>query len=297
MADSKSLPSDGEDEFDDEPRASSSKGNVSSNVRPIFSKVPVPNMMPDNVETWFIQLESWFALNKIVSDGTKFNTVVAYVDGKMLTQVYGIVSNPPACNKFQALKDAIMANFGDTEQRRFQKLISGMQLGDKRPSHLLNELRKVGGRVDEQLLKSLWMQRLPSQAKSIVAAAKGSLTELAEVADAVCESLDLQSIGSIDAPKAVFQSNEPQSSTVASLQQQINQLTNRMNQLNNNRNRSRSRSRNQPNKANNDDNKAQRQNQSNQQTTCWYHRTFGTGATKCRSPCDFQVAGTAITKN
>lgn len=246
-------------------------------VRPIFSRVPVPTINSDNIETWFVQLESWFSLNKIRSDKTKFDTVVAYVDGKLLSQVYNIVSDPPEYDKFLALKSAIIANFGDSEQRRIQKLISGLQLGDKRPSHLLNDLRKIGGKVDDNLLKNLWMQRLPSQAKSIVAAAKGSLNELAIVADAVCESLDLQSIGSIDSSSSVSQQT-----TIAALQQQVEFLSKSVDILKKDRSRSRSQSK---NRTNNNDNSWPKQ------PTCWYHRKFGSGATKCRKPCDFPEAG------
>lgn len=263
----------------------------------VFSRVPVPTMVRDNIETWFVQLESWFSLNSIKSDTVKFNTVIAYVEARWLNQVHDAVHYPPAQGKYDNIKRAIVANFAETEAQRLQKLVTGLQLGDQRPSHLLNELRKVGGlNVDEKLLKNLWMQRLPLQARSIVAAAHGNLVELAAVADAVVETLDIQiaevqhnAIPSTSQEASVrtirTQPQPPQTQTLMEIEHRLVDLARRLNQIeqdvrsSNQRSRSiRRRSTSRP---------RDRTPAMPQSTVCWYHREYATEATKCRPPCTF----------
>ncbi|GFY55944.1 uncharacterized protein TNIN_406581 [Trichonephila inaurata madagascariensis] len=76
-----------------------------------------------------------------------------------------------------------------------------MQLGDRKPSCLLLEMRsKAGSRISEELLKSLFIQRLPTQVQQILAISNDQLDKLVEMADgimAVAESTS--SIHVIDA--------------------------------------------------------------------------------------------------
>ncbi|GBN39845.1 hypothetical protein AVEN_103910-1 [Araneus ventricosus] len=47
-----------------------------------------------------------------------------------------------------------------SEEQRLRDLISGMQLGDRKPSRLLLEMRsKAENKIREELLKSLFLQR------------------------------------------------------------------------------------------------------------------------------------------
>lgn len=259
-------------------------------IRPIFTKLPIPPLIKTNIETWFLQLDSWFLVSGIKSDETKFNTLITCADGSMLTQVHNAVAQPPTTQKYENLKTAIISHFTDSEQKRVQQFVSGLQLGDKRPSHLLNELRKVGGTVDEQLVKNLWMQRLPPQAKTIIAAASSfsdkNLNELAAIADAVIESLELQSVNMATSsfqPTAETSKN----SGISNLEHRINELTNMISNLNDNRSRSSYR-RSHSKKRDNTPKRSENRN-------CFFHHRFGANARKCRPPCAF--ANNANQKN
>lgn len=118
--------------------------------------------VPENMELWFVQIEHWFKVVGITGDNRKFSTVVSALDAKLLPQVYNIVRNPPASNRFKAISKAIVHNFAESEQQRIQQLILGIQLGVRKPSHLLIDLRRVACDFqDEKLLNGLWMLRLP----------------------------------------------------------------------------------------------------------------------------------------
>lgn len=154
-------------------------------------RLPMPKIVRDNIELWFLQLNHWFGVNRITSDGTRFSTVIAALDASLLQQIYDVVRNPPEppASKYNAVKNAVIRNFTESEQRRAQQFVSGLQLGDRKPSHLLNDLRRIGGeQQDERLLKVLWMNRLPIQVQTCLAAVTQPLTALAELADSVMET-------------------------------------------------------------------------------------------------------------
>ncbi|GBN02844.1 hypothetical protein AVEN_228248-1 [Araneus ventricosus] len=59
----------------------------------------------------------------------------------------------------------------------------GMQLGDRKPSRLLLEMRsKTGNRISEELLKYLFLQRLPTHMQKILAISNDNPDGLAEMA-------------------------------------------------------------------------------------------------------------------
>lgn len=119
-------------------------------------RLPWPTMVRDNIELWFIQIDHWFTVNRITSDSTRFSTVAAAFDSSLLQQIYETIRNPPAAGKYEAIKNAVIRNFTESEQRSAQQFVSGLQLGDKKPSHLLNDLLRIGGEnQDERFVKVL----------------------------------------------------------------------------------------------------------------------------------------------
>ncbi|GFT08038.1 retrovirus-related Pol polyprotein from transposon 297 [Nephila pilipes] len=82
---------------------------------------------------------------------------------------------------FTALRNRLCSQYADSEEQRLCDLISGMQLGDRKPSRLLLEMRsKTGNRMTEELLKSLFLQRLPTHVQQILAISNDQLEKLAE---------------------------------------------------------------------------------------------------------------------
>ncbi|KAF8785338.1 hypothetical protein HNY73_010891 [Argiope bruennichi] len=61
-----------------------------------------------------------------------------------------------------------------------------MQFGDRKSSRLLVEMRnKAGNKISEEVLKSLFLQRLPTHVQQILAIAKYKLERLVEMADGI----------------------------------------------------------------------------------------------------------------
>ncbi|GBN44505.1 hypothetical protein AVEN_156350-1 [Araneus ventricosus] len=71
--------------------------------------------------------------------------------------------NPPTDEPYDALRKRLRSQYADSEKQRLRDLISGMQLGDRKPSRLLLEMMsKAENKISEELLKSLFLQRLPT---------------------------------------------------------------------------------------------------------------------------------------
>ncbi|GBN32525.1 hypothetical protein AVEN_222664-1, partial [Araneus ventricosus] len=73
-------------------------------------------------------------------------------------------------------------------------------LGDDRPTQLLCKMRDLSSKVPEDLLKNLWLQRLPTAVQQILAVSTGDLEALAKTADKVLEVTDSSSIHMVEGP-------------------------------------------------------------------------------------------------
>lgn len=239
----------------------------------------IPPFWYDSPEIWFAQIEAQFTISSTTTDISKFNTVVGAIESKILTQVSDAVLKPPAQGKYENLKQQIIARFADTEHKKMSKLLSDMALGDKKPSHLLNEMRRLGGdNINEDFLKTLWLQNLPSHARAILSTSNADLTNLSALADKILEVADASQVNNINSQST---SNTSSTSNTV-LERSICKLIQTLEQFNNRKGRSRTRS-------------ASRQRSSTPAgnttkkayDTCWYHHRFGEEAKKCVKPCNF----------
>ncbi|GFT53397.1 retrovirus-related Pol polyprotein from transposon 297 [Nephila pilipes] len=143
--------------------------------------IKVPPFLRANPEIWFSQMESQFVLAGITAEITKFYHVVFALQPEELGIVGDIILNPPAVKPCAALRNRLCSQYAESEE---QRLISGMQLCDRKHSRLLLEMRsKADSRISVELLKSLFIQRLPTHVQQILAISDDPLDKLAEMAD------------------------------------------------------------------------------------------------------------------
>lgn len=240
--------------------------------------VKVPQFWKENPIIWFSQVESQFITSGITQDSTKYHTIVASIETDVLAQVSDIITSPPATEMYDTLKNRLVEIFTDSEERRLKKLLQDIDLGDKRPSILLRQMQDLAGnRVGENLLKSLWLQRLPTQMQAILTTSSDDLSKLAVMADKIADVTYLSDINAISAKPEVTEVRELKA-TISDLQSQISELTNKFEKFSHlHRGRSNSRSRNKP-----------RERSRSRGKFCWYHFRFRERATRCRSPCSFK---------
>lgn len=245
-----------------------------NDATPEISKVglKLPPFWDKQPELWFVNIEAQFANSGIEQDKTKYFAVVGALNSDVLTYVSDIVLTPPDKDRYDTLKNRLITNFSDSEQKRIQTLLSELTLGDDRPSHLLRKMKQLAGdKVKDDFLKTLWLQRLPQQAQAILSVTEDTLAldKLAVMADKISDS----SFGSVS------EIQKDKQSELSELKAQISELSEQVRRLSRPRDKSPGRRRfNYRNRSKS----ARRQQSSNK---CWYHENFGAAAKKCRSPC------------
>ncbi|XP_008189245.1 uncharacterized protein LOC103311416 [Acyrthosiphon pisum] len=141
--------------------------DTTSSINVSRVSVKAPPFWKGDPNIWFAQIEAQFALSGITNDTTKYYHVISAVDTEILTQVTDIIQRPPEANKYDTLKARLINIFTDSEEKKLRKLLSEVELGDRKPSTLLNEMQRLGGSaLSAELLKSLWLQHLPVATQS-----------------------------------------------------------------------------------------------------------------------------------
>lgn len=245
--------------------------------------IKVPAFWRTEPALWFVQLEAQFELSRIQSDRVKYNTVISNIDSATLVHVSDIVLNPPQTNKYETVRKRLIENFTDSEQKRLKRLLSEIELGDKRPSQLLREMQNLAPHLDKQIVQQLWLQRLPASIQAILSTSSEDIQKLAEMADKICEITAVPEVNSLQTQRAGAPASQ-----FEILQKQIAELSNRLDKMMRfSRSRSSSRSNKRTPSVNTRTNANQ---QSSADSMCWYHNKFNSAATKCRSPCSFKEA-------
>ncbi|XP_036344318.1 uncharacterized protein LOC118753542 [Rhagoletis pomonella] len=276
-------------------------------INAVFGKLPFPKLNSKyNIESWFIKVDAWFELHGfgVRKEKDKYTAVIAHADDYILDQVFELVRNPPTTAPYTTLKNAIINKFSDSAMARLDKL-TGIQLGDGKPSHLLSQMQRTNATKDESVIQQYWLKQLPESARAVIAgmlqAQPGTpLHQLAITADAVLDALSRDSastaprgptINAIETPinkVDVLQKRiEKQDTILESINSKLNRL------MLQDRSRQRERSQTNPKRAST----PHRTTNVQQNPTCWYHREYGTQARKCRSPCDFPTKKTDSAKN
>ncbi|XP_054709024.1 uncharacterized protein LOC129218727 [Uloborus diversus] len=242
--------------------------------------VKVPPFWKPDPRIWFLQLEAQFRRAKITSDETKFDLVVSSIEAEILAQVTDILVTPPPNNKYYAIKDRLISTFADSESQRTQKLLTQIELGDRKPSILLCEMRNLADqKVSENFLKTLFLQRLPMDMRSILSVSNDDLNKLATMADKIW---DLRSPNNYNL--ASVSHTNVSMVTLESLQKQITDLRILVENLNK---RGRSSARRQH--SGKSHSKSDSRKPSDQHGICYFHSKFGDKAYKCLQPCSMSL--------
>lgn len=237
-----------------------------------IQQIKLPPFYKNNPKLWFLQVESQFFVSKIKNDTAKYHMVIGIIDTEVLQQVSDILSSLPQTERYETLKQTIIQRFSESDNQKIRKLLKDMELGDRKPSHLLREMKNLAeGKVTDDLVKTLWLQRLPEQVQMVLTTNTLNLVQMAEIADKLME---------IQQPQICAISPTTSNTEIIKLQQQLQQQQQQMNQItkmlekleynsSNPRWRRRSRSR----------------STSGMSTVCFYHEKFGDNAKKCKVGC------------
>ncbi|UYV65624.1 hypothetical protein LAZ67_3004897 [Cordylochernes scorpioides] len=166
--------------------------------------VKIPPFWVEKPEIWFFQVEAQFKIGGIIQEDTKFNYLISQLEPKYIENIWDII-NSKSDNKYSECKSRLLELFRESEGLRIKKLISGIELGDMKPSQLLQKLRSLATPdISDNLIKTLWLDKLPTSIKNILIVSEEDISKLAIMADKINE---------INSSKEIYDAEVPSSST------------------------------------------------------------------------------------
>lgn len=251
--------------------------SVQSRLLPFWREIP---------RAWFIQFEAVVDPLK-TSDDQKFRYVLQQLQNIDLQHITDILYNPPATDKYNAVKNRLLTVYDKSDVKNFQKLITGLELGDQKPTQLLRKMRELGsGMITDEGLKIEWLNHLPTQMRVVLSVnTESSLDTLAAMADKMAEYTEPTTVAAV----STTTQDPVTSSQLEVLSKQMEKLCLEVAEL-----RGRSRERHRPHftpfKSRS---RSQSRRHSNKTSVkpgdptweCRYHFRFGDKAKRCESPC------------
>ena len=225
-------------------------------------------------QIWFAQVEAQFGARGITVQKTMYQHVVSSLSPEIATEVRDILLKPPETPPYDVLKKMLIERTSVSEQRRLQQLFTAEELGDRKPTQLLRRMQQLLGdketTTDSSFIKELFMQRLPTNIRIVLASAseKNTLQDLATLADKMMEVAG-PTISTVVTPTQATSEGDSMRAEISSLREQVSALQAAVRPR---RSRSRSQNRGRPRSPSGSG-------------VCWYHRRFGDSARKCTPPC------------
>ncbi|GFW96333.1 uncharacterized protein TNCV_1823661 [Trichonephila clavipes] len=242
----------------------------------------LPPFWKSNVRLWIAQCDHAFTFSGISSDDTKYSALVANLDAETLSYVSDIVRTVTNIT----LSQRLITQFSDSETQKIKKLLTDLQLGDEKPSHLLRKMKEQSnGQLQDDFLQILWLQRMPPHIQTVLSASSEPLDKLAIIADKVSEVVGASSTicAATTVPPPSQSSSCSVQPTMDSLVRQIQELSLQVAELTRERNSSRHQ------RYSSDRRRSHSRSRSVNRGSgiCYYHRRYEEQARKCVSPCAF----------
>ncbi len=129
----------------------------------------LPQFWQNQPRVWFGQAEAQFQVRNITQDDTKYYYALAALDQDTATRVVDLIEHPPANDKYNALKDRLITTFALSERERARALLDMPDLGDDKPSALMDKmLALLGNHHPCFLFRELFLDRLPEDIHKIL---------------------------------------------------------------------------------------------------------------------------------
>ena len=143
-----------------------------------------------DVELWFNQIETQFALHQINDDDERYSLTCAALSGEVASDVKDVLLQPFRSHKYESLKAILIERRGLTTPERVNKVISGKRMGTDIPSLFLRRLQKAAGSgpravVGKAVIRQAFIRQMPSSIRAHLATQPDSATleSLAVLAD------------------------------------------------------------------------------------------------------------------
>lgn len=245
--------------------------SVQSRLLPFWRELP---------RAWFIQFEAVVDPLK-TSDEQKWRYVLQQLQAQDLQHLTDLLYKPPTIDKYAKLKERLLTVYDKSDVKNFQKLVSGLELGDQKPSQLLRKMKELSsGMITDEGLRIEWLNHLPTQIRVVLSVnSESSLDTLAAMADKMAEYTEPCNVAAVSVTTSTTPAHfDLLSKQIEKLSLEIAELRHHSRRRSHSRRPSRSRS----------------QSRHKSKTSvkpgdpaweCRYHYRYGDRARQCVSPC------------
>jgi len=252
--------------------------------------VKLPPYWSQDPTLWFAQAEAQFGIAGVTTEETKFYHVISALPPDSALEVRDLILTPPTTDPYTTLKDTLIRRTMESAARRVEKALESAEMGDMRPSQILRRLEQQleGMKTDPKLLTQVFLRKLPSTVRTIIAAQEDKLKieELADLADKVYENLPSSSAVNATALSTATTSDD--SARIDRLETLMERLL--VSQVSSQNHDSRSRQQHfQRSNTRPRSRSASRGRFNPNGGLCFYHWRFKNRATKCTSPCTWKT--------
>ncbi|XP_071744197.1 uncharacterized protein [Lepeophtheirus salmonis] len=122
----------------------------------------------------------------IAAEGGQYSVnIFGALDQEVATEGQVLIIKHPTGDPVKALKDGLIDRLSVSKQRRLQQLVVPKESGDKKPSQLLHRMCQLVGTpsINDDILKTLFVQRLPTAVTKDVFTWTANLEEVATLVD------------------------------------------------------------------------------------------------------------------
>uniref|UniRef100_A0A5S6Q6D1 DUF7041 domain-containing protein n=1 Tax=Trichuris muris TaxID=70415 RepID=A0A5S6Q6D1_TRIMR len=113
-------------------------------------------------QVWFEQAEAQLCVRQITSDTTRYYYVVSALDQHTAGRIIDLLRQPPATDKYKAIKTLLTTLFAPSETERAARLLHMDGLGDRTPSQLMSEmLAFLDGHEPCFLFRQIFLEQIP----------------------------------------------------------------------------------------------------------------------------------------
>lgn len=147
--------------------------------------VKLPTFWSSNPRAWFVQADAQFAIRNIKEDQTKYYYVIAALDQDTAVRCVEFLERPPVSDVYRQLRDFLIRRFELSEEERGDRLLDIGDLGDRRPSELMDSILQLNGSAPQHfLLRRIFLRALPPALRNALATSTTEdLRDLAREAD------------------------------------------------------------------------------------------------------------------
>ena len=128
----------------------------------------LPEFWESSALAWFAQTEPQFVLGRSQQSTTKYYYVVSALGNSTAIRVLSLLNNPPATEKYKAVKAHLLKTFDMSDAARASRLIPFQGLGDSKPSELMDCMLYLLSQHGPVFIQ-LFLRQLPSQVRASLA--------------------------------------------------------------------------------------------------------------------------------